>query len=1235
MEPDRPAGAPRPFETLAAEVPRRDALRRAITAATLTPEPDCLPPLIRAAALTPEKAAAARALALRLATALRDKFSGHGVEALIHEYDLSSEEGVALMCLAEALLRIPDPATRDALIRDKIGGGDWRRHLGKSPSLFVNAATWALMLTGQMTATSRETRLSSALARLIGRGGEPLIRAGVDIAMRLLGEQFVAGRTIEEALERGRARERQGFRYSFDMLGEAALTARDAEGYFASYDHAIRAIGRAAHGRGPVEGPGVSIKLSALHPRYCRAQRGRVTAELYPRLLALALLCRRLDVGLNIDAEEADRLELSLDLFERLAFERELDGWAGLGLVVQAYGKRAPFVIDWLADLGRRTRRRLMVRLVKGAYWDSEIKRAQTLGLDDFPVFTRKIHTDVSYLACARKMLEAADALFSQFATHNAATLAAVREMAGARAPQDLYEFQCLHGMGEPLYEEVVGERGLGRPCRIYAPVGQHETLLAYLVRRLLENGANSSFVNRVADKEVRLDDLVADPVEAACRLAPLGRPHEAIAPPREIFGAPRGNLAEKPADFADLRGKFAPPREASRGLDLTDEATLASLAKTMPKAAARGWFAAPLLADGPRRGERRPVANPANPQEIVGFATDADEDAVQAAFGFAQNWAASAAARAQVLERAADLFEARAPAFYGLLVREAGKTLPAAVAEVREAVDFLRYYAAGVRDWTNAHRPLGAVVCISPWNFPLAIFTGQIAAALAAGDAVLAKPAEETPLIAAESVAALREAGVPATALQLLPGGGETGAALVADPRAAGVLFTGSTATARSIQSVLSSRLSPDGGPVPLVAETGGQNVMIVDSSALPEQAVQDIVASAFDSAGQRCSALRALCLQEEIAGRVLAMLKGAVAELGFGDPAKLSTDVGPVISQGASDRIEAYLDAARRRGLRVWSPPERGEPLGGTFVRPAIVEIGSLGQLGDEVFGPVLHVLTFRREALDRLIDDVARLGYGLTFGIHSRIDETVEAVAARRPAGILYVNRDMIGAVVGAQPFGGFGLSGTGPKAGGALYLSRLLSARPPTLLEGAPPHALEVFAQRLEAAGRQDLAGRCRALGRRTPLGARIELPGVVGESNVYELAGRGAILCRARTADALALQIGATLAAGGTAFADAPDAVAAALGGWDCELANFVQRRDDDARIAAALVEDDPDAIRSLLAEMAAREGRVVPVVVVPSRGGDEAVPLDLLVREIVTSVNTAAAGGNASLLALE
>ena len=1204
---------PQPFLEFAQSVQPQSVLRAAITAAWRRPEEECLPALLAAAALKPDAAERARALAARLVTTLRGKRRGGGVEALIHEFSLSSQEGVALMCLAEALLRIPDRATRDALIRDKIAYGDWQAHLGHSPSLFVSAATWGLMITGRLVATNSEAGLSHALTRLIGRGGEPLIRKGVDLAMRLMGEQFVCGQNIAEALANARTWEARGFRYSYDMLGEAAMTDADARRYLDAYGRAIHAIGSAAAGRGIYDGPGISIKLSALHPRYARAQGERVTAELLPRLASLAHLARRYDIGLNIDAEEADRLEISLDLLEALCADPVLAGWDGIGFVVQGYQKRAPYVIDWLIDLARRSGHRLMVRLVKGAYWDAEIKRAQVDGLEGFPVFTRKVHTDVSYLACARRLLAAPEAVFAQFATHNARTLAGIMEMAGGSFRPGDYEFQCLHGMGEPLYDEVVGPQKLDRPCRIYAPVGTHETLLAYLVRRLLENGANTSFVNRIADPAVPVDELAADPVAVAGAIVPLGAPHAKIALPRALYGAARANSA---------------------GLDFSNEQRLASLSAALLNGAAQAWQAG--------SGAGRPVLNPADRRDVVGSVAEADAQEVDAAVTLAAGdgavWQATPpAARAACLLRAADMMEAAAPSLVGLIVREAGRTMPNALGEVREAVDFLRNYAAEVRDGfaADTHRPLGPVVCISPWNFPLAIFTGQVAAALAAGNPVLAKPAEQTPLIAAEAVRLLHAAGVPEAVLRLVPGDGRVGAALVADARVRGVLFTGSTEVARLIGQSLAGRLDPLGRPIPLVAETGGQNALIVDSSALTEQVVADAIVSAFDSAGQRCSALRLLCVQVESAEAVRTMLLGAMAELAVGNPDRLATDVGPLISAEARDATLAHIAAMRAKGRRVHQAALPEACRHGSFVAPTLIEIDSVGELVREVFGPVLHLLRYRREDRDAVVDAVNATGYALTFGVHSRIDETIAQLTARAAAGNIYVNRTLIGAVVGVQPFGGHGLSGTGPKAGGPLTLRRLLASAPALALTGQAPEAARDWLAFAAGHVGADAAEACRRAIARSPLGVSIDLPGPVGERNTYALLPRGRVLCMAMSNATMVAQVGAALATGNVALVLPPADANNFLARLPPALIPHVRPVGEPlAEPCNAVLFDDghADALLHWQGVFAARPGKLVAFHVPDPASGDY--DLEWLVRERAVSTNTAAAGGNASLMAI-
>ena len=1216
-----------PFAQFAPPIREQSELRKAITAAYRRPETECLPPLVAAAKVPDDLKTTIRGTARKLIEALRAKHKGTGVEGLVQEYSLSSQEGVALMCLAEALLRIPDTATRDALIRDKISEGDWKSHVGGGRSLFVNAATWGLVVTGKLTSTVNDRSLAAALTRLIARCGEPVIRRGVDMAMRMMGEQFVTGETIDEALKRARPLESRGFRYSYDMLGEAATTAKDAERYYRDYENAINAIGKAAAGRGIYEGPGISIKLSALHPRYVRAQSKRVMEELLPRVQKLALLARTYDIGLNIDAEEADRLELSLDLLEELSFDPALKGWNGLGFVVQGYGKRCPFVIDYIIDLSRRSGRRMMVRLVKGAYWDAEIKRSQLDGLSDFPVYTRKIHTDVAYVACARKLLAATDAVFPQFATHNAQTLATIYHLAGNDFQVGKYEFQCLHGMGEPLYDEVVGKDKLDRPCRIYAPVGTHETLLAYLVRRLLENGANSSFVNRISDPKVSVDDLTADPVDLVEAMTPPGKPHDLISLPDDLYGAERRNSA---------------------GIDLANEAELARLGGNLSKTVTMTWHALPLLADGDTQGVTRPILNPADHGDAVGEVTEVEPAAVAkiaklAAIG-ATEWAqVSPADRAACLDRAADIMQSRIETLMGVIMREAGKSAANSIGEVREAIDFLRYYAEQARRTLGpSHAPLGPIVCISPWNFPLAIFTGQVAAALVAGNSVIAKPAGVTPIVAFESVKILHEAGIPRHALQFTPGDGPLGAALIDAPETAGVMFTGSTGVARLIQAQLANRLSNSGKPIPLIAETGGQNGMIVDSSALAEQVVGDVIASAFDSAGQRCSALRVLCLQDDIADRTLTMLKGALQELSIGRTDRLSVDVGPVITAAAKAGIDGHIEKMKALGCKVEQLPLPETANLGTFVPPTIIELKKLSDLEKEVFGPVLHIIRYRRADLDRLIDDINGSGYGLTFGLHTRLDETIAHVTSRVQAGNLYVNRNIIGAVVGVQPFGGRGLSGTGPKAGGPLYIGRLVQKAP------VPPQhssvhtdpALADFAVWLLGKGKTDDAEAARELGSLSAVGLQKELVGPVGERNLYALHPRGRVLLAPSSERGLYRQIAAGLATGNQLVIDEASGLRQVMNDLPASVAHRITWTSDwnkDGPFASALVEGDAERILKVNKAIAALDG---PLVLVQSattaeiESDIEAYCLNWLVEEVSTSINTAAAGGNASLMTI-
>jgi RHH-type proline utilization regulon transcriptional repressor/proline dehydrogenase/delta 1-pyrroline-5-carboxylate dehydrogenase len=1212
------ATPPVPFAALQAEIKKaQSALRAAITGAYRRDEATAVDWLLSQGARPNGEAAP---LAHKLVSQVREKRTrSSGVDALMHEFSLSSEEGVALMCLAEALLRIPDSETADRLIADKISKGDWRKHLGESPSLFVNAATWGLLITGKLVGTSSETGLGAALTKMIGKGGEPLIRKGVDLAMRMLGNQFVTGQTIDEALRNSRDNEARGYRYSYDMLGEAALTEADALNYYAAYETAIHAIGKASNGRGIKDGPGISVKLSALHPRYVRAQHARVMTELLPRLRRLVLLAKHYHIGLNIDAEEADRLEISLDLMEAMAFDPELAGFDGIGFVVQAYQKRCPFVIDYLADLARRSGRKFMVRLVKGAYWDAEIKRAQVDGMPGYPVYTRKVYTDVSYLTCAKKLLAASELLYPQFATHNAHSLAVIYTWARQDGIVN-YEFQCLHGMGETLYDQVVGVDKLDKACRIYAPVGSHQTLLAYLVRRLLENGANSSFVNQIVDAKVSIDALVADPFEAARKQA--GAPHPGIALPGALFGVERKN---------------------SSGIDLSNEDVLEGLSKAL--ATPRMYDAAPLIDGGFTRSAPIKVTNPANHGDVVGHVHEASPDNVEtalaAATAYAMDWQTTAPSmRADLIARVADLFEDNCHELMALAVREAGKSLPNAIAEVREAVDFLRYYAAQVHGTANV-LALGPVACISPWNFPLAIFTGQVAAALAAGNVVLAKPAEQTPLIAHRAVELFHQAGIPKGALQFLPGRGEVvGAALTLDPRVRGVIFTGSTEVAQLINQTLARRAVAESCDIPLIAETGGQNALIVDSSALPEQVVIDALSSAFDSAGQRCSALRVLFLQEEIADKTIRMLEGAMKELRVGNPDRLATDIGPVIDFEARDKLLAHIERTRKNAKSSFSLAlPSGLAAQGSFVAPTLLEIGSLAELTEEVFGPVLHVIRYRRANLAQLVEAINASGFGLTLGVHSRIDETIDFIASRAHVGNIYVNRNIVGAVVGVQPFGGEGKSGTGPKAGGPLYLKRLQRAAPP-LLQHDPlvPHqrhttpSLDALLVWARTHGHQRVVALAEQYMRTTLLGTTLELPGPTGERNTLAFAPRGMVLCAASHIGVLLNQLAAVLATGNRAVVLAgsghllPEGLPAEVRDRIQVIASIDQC---SYPFQVALVEASTGhALRPILAN---REGAIVSMIDTSEEG---AIPLWRLVAERALCVNTTAAGGNASLMTL-
>jgi RHH-type proline utilization regulon transcriptional repressor/proline dehydrogenase/delta 1-pyrroline-5-carboxylate dehydrogenase len=1008
--------------------PPQTPARAAINHAYLCDESEHLDTLLPLVRLDEAARSQVEKLAQQLVTEVRGmERSQGGVDALLHEYDLSTHEGVLLMCLAEALLRIPDAATADRLIQDKLSHAEWQTHLGHSSSLFVNASTWGLLLTGQIVKFEDS---SSLFSRLINRTGEPVIRMAIKQAMRLIGHQFVMGSTIDEALTRSINEDNKRYRHSFDMLGEAALTAADAERYLAAYHNAIATLGNHTTNGALFDHPGISVKLSALHPRYEHAQQQRVLDELPARLLELALAAKRANINMTIDAEEAERLDLSLDIFETVFRNQSLAGWNGLGLAVQAYQKRAIYLIDWLAELATECKRQIPIRLVKGAYWDTEIKLAQERGLNGYPVFTRKAATDISYLACARRILNSGDLFYPQFATHNAHTVATIIIMARARP----FEFQRLHGMGEALYATVLKESPQLN-CRVYAPVGSHKELLPYLVRRLLENGANSSFVNQIANEQISVEEIIANPVHE------LERHPLRIPIPRHLYGEERLN---------------------SNGVNLADVEARMELEQTLENASKQQWQAAPIVDGYTLSGRLQTILNPADHNDIVGEVelanADAADRALHAAHRTAPEWASnSASERAAILDNAADLLEENRIELMSLIIREGGRTLNDALNEVREAIDFCRYYAAqarqqfehpialpGITGESNQLRLTGrgVFICISPWNFPVAIFTGQIAAALAAGNCVIAKPAALTPLCAAYVVRLLHMAGIPKEVLHFVPGSGsEIGMKLVSDPRIAGVAFTGSTNTARQINIALAQGQRI----LPFIAETGGQNCMIVDSSALPEQVVKDVMTSAFNSAGQRCSALRVLFLQQEIAPRVMEMLNGAMDELRIGDPMRLSTDIGPVISLSAKIGLQQHSERMKKeaRLIKAMQLPQESEH--GSYFAPRVYEIENINQLQHEVFGPILHIIQYQASKLDEVVAAINNSGYGLTLGIHSRINTTIDYITQHSRCGNTYVNRNMIGAVVGSQPFGGEGLSGTGPKAGGPHYLQRFATER----------------------------------------------------------------------------------------------------------------------------------------------------------------------------------------------
>ncbi len=1088
------------------------------------------------------------------------------MDVFLAEYGLSNDEGVALMCLAEALLRVPDAETIDALIEDKIAPSDWSSHIGHSSSPLVNASTWGLMLTGKVL-DEGDPGIAGRLRSMIKRLGEPVIRTAVGGAMREMGRQFVLGQTIKDAMKRAAKAEANGFTYSYDMLGEAAMTAEDAVRYADAYSNAIEAIAAACVHNDIASNPGISVKLSALHPRYEVAKTNRVMTELVPVLLELVRKAAKAGMGLNIDAEEMDRLGLSMKVIETVIADPSLDGWDGFGVVVQAYSRRAGDIIDGLYEMAEKHDRRIMVRLVKGAYWDTEIKHAQVEGLTDFPVFTRKVASDVSYIANARRLLNKVDRIYPQFATHNAHTVAAVLEMA-KNVDQSAFEFQRLHGMGEALHNIV--HKSEGTRCRIYAPVGAHRDLLAYLVRRLLENGANSSFVNQIVDESV---------------------------PPSEVAECPFKALAAAPASYEPKLVKgpdlFAPQRPNSIGFDLNDTLDLDRInaVRTRPE----NFAVKPIVAVSCQGAETNPCFNPTTGDQI-GTVTLASQADVEAAISAASPWDAPASERAKILNRAADLYEEDFGAIFALLATEAGKSLMDAVAELREAVDFLRYYAAEAQSLIAP--PRGVVSCISPWNFPLAIFSGQISAALATGNAVLAKPAETTPAIAAWGINKMIEAGVPRTALQLLPGAGSiVGAAITSDPRVRGVAFTGSTATAKRIQWAMATNCKPG---TPLIAETGGLNAMIVDSTALPEQAIRDVVASSFQSAGQRCSALRCLYVQEDIAPHFTKMLIGAMNELEVGDPWSLETDVGPVIDRAAQSDILAYIDQASKdgRGLHQVACPSDGH-----FVPPTLLSVSGISDMEKEVFGPVLHIATFKSDELDQVIADVNATGFGLTFGLHTRIDERVQKIADAVNAGNIYANRNQIGAIVGSQPFGGEGLSGTGPKAGGPAYLHRYTRNDAPVAGDDAKTTANTSALQSTLSAMETDQQVQETTI-----------LPGPTGELNRLSTVSRSPVLCLGPGTKAAAEQKDAIFGLGGQAIA--------------CDQALEADAMTSLADLGGVLWWGSDETAKDYALALAKRDGPIIPLIVdQPDKGH--------AVLERHLCVDTTAAGGNASLLSGE
>ena len=1195
----------------------KSELRQAIRSAYLEEEDAAVGRLRQLIPLNAEQRSQVTHHAADLITKVRAHHAPGIMQSFLAEYGLSTQEGVALMCLAEALLRVPDAETIDELIQDKIVPHDWASHLGDSGSILVNASTWALMLTGRVL-DQEPDGVVGVLQGMLRRMGEPVIRLAVERAMREMGEQFVLGQNISEATENGNAMVAQGYTYSYDMLGEAARTDPDAIQYHDAYARAIEFIADRARSPDLRENPGISVKLSALHPRYEYTQRAHMLPVMCERLLELAHQAKAARVGLNIDAEEADRLDLSLDIVERVLEEESLAGWDGFGVVVQAYGPRASHVIDWLYALSCRLDRKVMVRLVKGAYWDTEIKSAQVMGLTGFPVFSRKVSTDISFIACASKLMGMRDRIYPQFATHNAHTMAAILKLAGD--DRENFEFQRLHGMGDALHEIVLQSEKVR--CRIYAPVGTHEDLLAYLVRRLLENGANSSFVNQIVDLDISPEEIALDPLDELDDFEQVANPR--ISRPDAIY---------------------LPDRRNSKGWNINDPEMCTEL--TVMRAA----YLSPYRWSLSPADQGVPLGNPADPSDVIGSIRDSDaeevEGSVATALAAQSGWEELAVdTRGEMLQRAADLYEEHAGELFALLAREAGKTLTDAIAELREAVDFLRYYAATANQVESGTRARGAVVCISPWNFPLAIFSGQIAAALVTGNAVLAKPAEQTPLIASKAIELLHRAGIPREVLQLLPGRGETvGAALTAHPKISGVCFTGSTEVAKLIDRQLAETAEPESM---LIAETGGLNAMVVDSTALIERAVEDIVEGAFRSAGQRCSALRILYVQNEVRDKLLTMLYGAMDALVVGDPLEISTDVGPIIDKDSMVNIANYCSAMADKGKLLY---QIDTPPTGYFVSPTVIEIDSILDMEQEVFGPVLHVASFDSNQIEAVIEDINQSGYGLTFGLHTRIDNRVQEIVNKIRVGNLYINRNQIGAIVGSQPFGGESLSGTGPKAGGPHYLRRFRIARHQVStckpVPSVPIVDKQYLVETIEALRKvpsipaHESISTLRSLLRGRAAGAMsecaridsgpLDLPGPTGESNQLVLHPIGIVACLSDNPENLLNQVVQALRMGNRVVAigaDATRGLRSLLGG--CAQLRAIDASFDPIYLEdlniAAIAADRSQSLTKIRQILAQRPGPIIRLITEPINPAAFA-------TERSICIDTTAAGGNAALLA--